>query len=222
MKNFQTNDFLLPAIYPITDVRQSGLLHHAQVAELIAGGAKLIQLREKHQSPKEFFADAVQAIEIARRAGNVKIIINDRVDIALAAGADGVHLGQTDLPPVEARKILGETAIIGFSTHNLAQAAAAKDLPLDYIAVGPIFATATKENPDAVVGLDNLQIIRRTVENLPLVAIGGISRENFVSVLNSGANSVALISALYEKSSISKTFAEFQTQTNRDNADLTD
>ncbi len=215
MKNFQTNDFLPAPIYPITDAHRSGLSHAAQVEQLIAGGANLIQLREKHRSAKEFFADAVRAIEIARRAGNVKIIINDRVDIALAARADGVHLGQTDLPPLEARKILGETAIIGFSTHNLAQAVAAQNLPLDYIAVGPIFATATKENPDAVVGLDNLQIIRRAVGNLPLVAIGGINRENFVSVLNSGAHSVALISALHQKSSISKTFAEFQTEINR-------
>ncbi|MEP6923375.1 MAG: thiamine phosphate synthase, partial [Pyrinomonadaceae bacterium] len=110
-------DFELPKLYPITDTGISGLSHAAQVEKLVAGGAKLIQLREKHLAPKVFFEDAVKAIKIARQH-RVKILINDRVDIALCAGADGVHLGQTDLPPNAARKILGNGAIIGFSTHN--------------------------------------------------------------------------------------------------------
>lgn len=190
MKNFE-----LPKLYPITDTKISGLSHAEQVEQFITGGAKLIQLREKHAAPQDFFRDAVKAISIARKH-HVKILINDRVDIALAARADGVHLGQNDLPPAEARKILGENAIIGFSTHNQAQAISALELPVDYIAIGPIFATSTKENPDAVLGLENLQVIRQAIGKFPLVAIGGISKESARFVLEAGANSVALISAL--------------------------
>ena len=188
-------DFELPALYPITDTKISGLSHPAQVERLIAGGAKLIQLREKFLSPKVFFAEAVKAIKIAREH-KIKILINDRVDIALCAQADGVHLGQTDLPPQAARFVLGSRAIIGFSTHNLEQAIAATELPLDYIAMGPIFSTATKENPDETIGLNNLQLIAQAVNGLPLVAIGGINKENARSCLEAGADSVAVISAL--------------------------
>jgi thiamine-phosphate pyrophosphorylase len=107
----------LPKIYPITDVRLSGLSHAEQVKRLIDGGARFIQLREKHASPKDFYESASEALKIARE-NRVKIVINDRVDIALALKADGVHLGQDDLPPAEARKILGEKAIIGRKTSR--------------------------------------------------------------------------------------------------------
>ena len=133
----------LPQIYPITDTRLSGLSHAEQVKRLIDGGAKFIQLREKYLAPKDFYADAENALKIARE-NNVKIIINDRVDFALALKADGVHLGQDDLPPDKARKILGENAIIGFSTHNIKQAIEALKFPVDYIAIGPVFATDDK------------------------------------------------------------------------------
>ncbi len=132
-------NFNFPKIYPITDVRLTKLSHAEQVEKLIEGGAKIIQLREKYASPKDFYESANNALEIARRH-NVKIIINDRVDIALALKADGVHLGQDDLPPEQARKILGERAIIGFSTHNIKQAIPAIKLPVNYIAIGPVFA----------------------------------------------------------------------------------
>lgn len=195
MTNFESK-ICVPQIYPITDRRLSGLSHHAQIAQLVAGNAKLVQLREKHLPANEFYREAVRAIKIARE-NNAKILINDRVDIALAARADGVHLGQDDLPVAEARKILGDNAIIGFSTHTVEQAIAAARLPLDYIAVGPIFATTSKENPDPIVGLDGLRRVRAAIGNKPLVAIGGITKENLVSVLNAGADSVALISALF-------------------------
>src|SRR5213076_1396055 len=136
----------LPKIYPITDTNISGLSHHDQVKQLIEGGATLIQLREKRASPREFFQDAREVLRIERSAG-LKLIINDRVDIALAIGADGVHLGQTDLPVEAARRLLGDRAIIGFSTHNLNQAEEAVRLPIDYLAFGPIFMTATKRIP---------------------------------------------------------------------------
>ena len=125
--------FHLPKIYPITDTALSSLSHAEQVKDLIAGGATLIQLREKHNSARAFYADAYDAIRIARSAG-AKVIINDRVDAALALGADGVHLGQTDMPVAAARRLLGKAAIIGFSTHNIEQVKAALKLPIDYLA----------------------------------------------------------------------------------------
>ena len=187
--------FSIPQIYPITDTRLSGLSHVAQVEKLIDGGATLIQLREKFAAPKEFYDEAKKAVDLAHQR-NCRIIINDRADIALAAGADGVHLGQDDLPPAAARRILGERAIIGFSTHNLAQIVAAKKLSLDYIAVGPIFDTRTKANPDKTVGLKNLSEWREAIPDIPLVAIGGINRQNFRAVFQAGANSVAVIGDL--------------------------
>lgn len=155
----------------------------------------MIQLREKHLSPAEFCEDASVAIAFARER-SVKIIINDRVDIALALNADGVHLGQDDLPPAEARKILGCNAIIGFSTHTLEQVREALAFPLDYIAYGPIFDTKTKQNPDSTVGIPALKHVRGIIGDKPLVAIGGIDSVNYRSVLNVGVDSVAIISSI--------------------------
>jgi thiamine-phosphate pyrophosphorylase len=184
-----------PKIYPITDARLTKLSHGEQVEKLVNGGAEIIQLREKYASPKDFYESAKKALEAARRH-NVKIIINDRVDIALALGADGVHLGQDDLPPEYARKILGEKAVIGFSTHNIEQAILAIKLPINYLAIGPVFATKTKENPDKVVGIEGVEKVREAIGNFPLVAIGGINLENISDVLAAGADSVAIISDL--------------------------
>lgn len=187
--------FELPRIYPIADPSSSGLSQAEQVTRLIAGGAWFIQLREKHASSAEFYAEAVEAIAVARKKG-VRIIINDRVDIALAAGADGVHLGQDDLPPAEARKILGEDAIIGFSTHSVEQARLARGLPIDYIAIGPIFPTNSKEKADKPLGIEVLKEVRLAVGDNPLVAIGGISRDDLEQVLLTGVDSVAMIGDL--------------------------
>jgi thiamine-phosphate pyrophosphorylase len=182
-------------IYPITDTRITNLSHAEQVKLLIEGGARFIQLREKFLSPKEFFAQAEEAIIIARKYDAI-IIINDRVDIALALKADGVHLGQDDLPPEKARKILGKKAIIGFSTHNVEQAIEAVKLPVDYVAIGPVFATKTKENPDEIVGIAGVKKVRQAIGDFPLVAIGGINSDNFREVFESGANSLAIISEI--------------------------
>jgi thiamine-phosphate pyrophosphorylase len=190
--------FRLPQLYPITDTRLSGLSHAEQVIRMIAGGARFIQLREKYATPAEFYREAEKACEIAHAQG-VKVIINDRVNIALALKADGVHLGQDDMPPAAARKRLGDQAIIGFSTHNIEQVTAAMTLPLDYIAFGPIFPTRTKENPDPVVGLDKLTLIRKQLGDFPLVAIGGINETNFHDVLKAGADSVAVLSAVLSR-----------------------
>ncbi len=192
-------NLILPKIYPITDTRITNLSHTEQVKRFIEGGAELIQLREKYLAAKNFYEDALNALKIAR-AENVKIIINDRVDIALALKADGVHLGQDDLSPTEARKILGEIAIIGFSTHNLEQLSEAVKMPIDYAAIGPVFATKTKENPDETIGIEIIKQARKIIGNFPLVAIGGINSTNFLEVLESGASSTAIISDLLSES----------------------
>jgi len=187
--------FNLPKVYPITDTRLSGLSHAEQVMRLIRGGATLIQLRDKNASPREFYSQAAAALRVAHNL-SAKLIINDRVDVALALKADGIHLGQSDLPVEAARSLLGEDAIIGFSTHNITQARLAATMPLDYIAFGPIFRTLTKENPDPVAGLAALREVRGSTGSLPLVAIGGVNLINAAEVIGAGADAVAMISEL--------------------------
>jgi thiamine-phosphate pyrophosphorylase len=152
-------------------------------------------LREKRLTARQFQDEARLALAVARKCG-AKILINDRVDIAIAVGADGVHLGQDDLPPDAARKLLGDQAIIGFSTHTLEDVARALPYPIDYLAIGPIFPTRTKDDTKPVVGLSGLARVRLASGPVPLVAIGGIDLGNSSSVLAAGADSVAVISAL--------------------------
>lgn len=182
-------------VYPITDTQLSGVSHADQVSLLADGGATFVQLREKNLPALDFYNEAKAALTVARQRG-VTLIINDRVDVALALGAPGVHLGQADLPPDAARKLLGDDAIIGYSTHTVSQAISAASLPVDYIAIGPIFQTSSKANSDPVVGLDGLRAVRKAIGDVRLVAIGGISQENAASVIDGGADSVAVISAL--------------------------
>ena len=189
----------LPRVYPITDTYLSGLSHAEQVGRLIEGGATLIQLRDKQAAPRDFYREAATALQVAR-AHHARLIINDRVDIALALKADGVHLGQTDIPAPAARRLLGKEAIIGFSTHNPEQAGLAIELPVDYLAFGPIFETSTKENPDPVTGLLRLQEIGKIKGHLPLVAIGGITFANAVAAFEAGADSIAVIAQLLAES----------------------
>jgi thiamine-phosphate pyrophosphorylase len=134
------------------------------------------------------------------RARGALVIINDRADLAYVLGADGVHLGQDDLPPEAARRLLGERATIGYSTHNVEQAARAALMPVDYVAIGPVFATASKENPDPTVGLEGVRRAREAVGPLPLVAIGGIRPADARAVIEAGADAVAVIGALYADS----------------------
>jgi thiamine-phosphate pyrophosphorylase len=144
----------------------------------------------------KFFEQAESAVRVARDLG-AKIIINDRLDIALAVKADGVHLGQEDLPPDAARRILGSNAIIGFSTHSLKQARLAAQMPVDYVAIGPIFSTTTKQSANAPVGLDGLARVREALGAMPLVAIGGITSENIGAVIKAGADVVAVIGDIW-------------------------
>ena len=182
-------------VYPITDVHLTGLSHSEQVARLIDGGATLIQLREKQLSPQEFFLQADEAVRFAHQRG-VRVIINDRVDVALAVKADGVHLGQDDMAASGARELLGHKSLIGLSTHNLEQAVRAIAQPIDYIAIGPVFTTTSKTDPDPALGLEGIREVRRLVGEFPLIAIGGITLGNAPVVFDAGADCVALISAL--------------------------
>lgn len=194
----------LPKVYAITDTTISGLSHAEQVRQLIDGGIRLIQLREKRIAPGDWIDDAILAAKIARE-NEVILIVNDRVDIALAINADGVHLGQTDMPAEAARRLLGPKKIIGVSTHTVEQARNALSQPIDYIAFGPIFPTSTKADPDEVTGVERLSAIRNIVGDMPLVAIGGIDHSNGADVIAAGADSVAVISCLLNgERSISK------------------
>ena len=192
--------FELPKLYPITDRRLSGLSHGEQVARLCEGGARLVQLREKVLPPREFYAEVLEALKVARSFG-AQLIINDRVDVALATGVDGVHVGQDDMPPETVRVVIGKGSIVGFSTHSVEQASAAARLPVDYVAIGPVFSTKSKEKPDPVVGLEGVRRVREAVGRaVRLVAIGGITAETAPSVLEAGADSVAVIGALLNTS----------------------
>jgi len=187
--------FRLPKIYPLTDVGLTGLTHAEQVRRLAKGGATLIQLRDKTSGAREFLESARAAVIAAGECG-VKLIINDRADIAVAVGADGVHLGQDDLPVSAARELLGTKAIIGLSTHSLSQAEAATKLAIDYLALGPVFSTSTKNDTAPELGLTGLTEVRNRIAEFPLVAIGGITVDRALEVLHAGANSLAVISAL--------------------------
>jgi thiamine-phosphate pyrophosphorylase len=199
MSSIFLNTLANTRLYPLTDRRLSRLSHAEQVSHLSKGGATVVQLREKILSPLEFYREAAEALRVARER-SVKIIINDRVDIALALKADGVHLGQDDLPPEAARELLGPEVIIGFSTHTLAQALLSTKMPIDYIAIGPIFSTATKQSSEPAVGLDGLGQVRKAVGEIPLVAIGGITSQNGQDVLDAGADAIAVISDIWNSS----------------------
>jgi thiamine-phosphate pyrophosphorylase len=186
----------LPPIYPITNRELSGMSHQDQVRQLAEEGCRLVQIREKSLSSREFYEAVVESIAVANEFG-MKVIVNDRVDIAIAAGAHGVHLGQDDISPVVARRQLGGDAIIGYSTHSVEQAVEAVAMPIDYIAVGPVFSTTTKENPEPVIMLDGIAAVRSAIGSAKLVAIGGIDSANIADVLSAGADSAAIISDLF-------------------------
>lgn len=185
----------LPKIYPITDRQLSGLSHAEQVQRLINGGATFVQLREKHLPPIDFLRDAEAAAKVAGH-NRVTLIINDRVDIAMAINARGVHLGQDDMPVEAARRLVQADTLIGFSTHTQQQLETAVQLPIDYIAFGPVFSTSTKRDHDPTVGLEQLRAVRNIAADLPLVAIGGITAANVQAVLEAGADSVAVIASV--------------------------
>ena len=187
--------FSLPRFYPIADVSlfSSNDAFMQFVEELVCGGASLLQYRDKLRSPRQVLD---QAYEMKRRVGDsIKLIMNDRADFCVVAGFDGVHVGQEDLSPDGARAVIGLDRWMGVSTHNTEQLKAADKTSADYLAIGPVFATSSKINPDPVVGLEGVRAARALTRK-PLVAIGGITRENCRSVIEAGADSVAVISDL--------------------------
>jgi thiamine-phosphate diphosphorylase len=182
----------LPPLYAILDPEQTrGRPAEHVLSRLLEAGVSILQLRVKSLPPVDFLELAKDA-RTATRAHDCKLIINDRIDIALACHADGVHLGQDDLPLSTGRALMGEK-IIGISTHNLAQAHAAERNGADYIGFGPMFGSATKVTGYEARGLEMLQQIRRAVK-LPIVAIGGITEKNVREVWQAGADSAAIIS----------------------------
>jgi thiamine-phosphate pyrophosphorylase len=161
----------------------------------LAGGARLLQVRAKTLGSRDFL-ELADACVAAARPCNASVIINDRVDVARLSGAAGVHLGQDDLPPAAARQLLGEHAIVGFSTHTLQQVEAAVREPVSYIAVGPVFGTTSKNTGYDAVGLTLVGAAARLAGKVPIVAIGGITLDNASSALAAGAASVAVIGNL--------------------------
>jgi len=164
-------------------------------SELVAAGVGLIQYRDKTGSPQQILEAAAQ-LRAAFAGRECRLILNDRPDLAVLAHADGVHIGQLDLSPEDTRTVVGRNRLIGLSTHNDAQLKAADLSCADYLAIGPVFSTGTKIDPDPVVGLEGVRRARELTRK-PLVAIGGITRQNARSVIEAGADSVAVISGLF-------------------------
>ena len=186
---------ILPKLYAIVDATRfpdtQALCAFAE--ELAAGGVTLLQYRNKCGNAREMLE---QSRELRRYLPNsVQLIMNDRADLCLAAGFDGVHVGQDDLSPESARKVIGNSRALGVSTHDSEQVKIADQSSADYLAIGPVFVTSAKANPDPVIGLDGIRATRALTRK-PLVAIGGITRANCGSVIEAGADSVAVISDL--------------------------
>jgi len=185
----------IPRLYAIIDpARARGRQPSAAAGELLSAGVRLIQYRDKHAFSRQLYETCLELRELLRDSGCC-LIVNDRADVARAADAEGVHLGQSDLRVEMARRVLAPGQWLGCSTHSLDQVAEADRTTADYIAFGPIFPTASKENPDPVVGLEGLREARRATRK-PLVAIGGITLRNASEVLAAGADSVAVIGDL--------------------------
>jgi thiamine-phosphate pyrophosphorylase len=207
----------LPAIYPILDtitLAHRGLTVMPVAEAWLGGGAGILQFRHKGPWSRGVFQQAEQVAALCR-AHKALFLVNDRADIAALLGA-GLHVGQHDLAPADARRIIGAHAVLGFSTHNARQLAAAADEPVDYLAFGPIFPTASKDNPDPVTGLDELRQCRAMTRK-PLVAIGGITCENAPAVFEAGADTVAVIGGMLPEpctaQSLRKRMEQWQQQT---------
>lgn len=193
----------LPKLYGIVGSLAEG-------EALLRAGVKLIQYRHKGAFDRRHFDECARLAEASRQAGAM-FIVNDRADVAVMCAADGVHVGQDDLPPEAVRRVIGAGGagkIVGYSTHNDAQVREAAALPVDYLAIGPVFATTTKQNPDPVVGLAGVAAARRATDR-PLVAIGGITRENALAVLAAGADSVAVVRDLITAPDIESAARDF-------------
>lgn len=186
-----------PRVYPIIDTAHLDRVgsRALELADAFAGaGVRIAQYRHKGAFTRARYAEA-KALGIAFRRAGVCYIVNDRADIAMALGADGVHVGQEDLQPELVRRLIGRGMLLGHSTHNAAQLAGEQCRWADYLAIGPVFGTSSKQNPDPVVGLEGVRTAR-SITDKPLVAIGGIALENAEQVIRSGADGVSMISSV--------------------------
>lgn len=199
---------MLPAVYPILDattLASRGISPELAAEGLLEGGAQILQFRNKAAWTRDTWATAQTLAQLCAQA-KVPFVINDRADFAALLNA-ALHLGQDDLPPADARRIVGRAAIIGFSTHNEAQMLAAENEAVNYVAFGPIFPTVSKENPDPTTSPTRLRTIR-TLTTRPLVAIGGITRDNAKTCWNAGADSVAVIADMLPLSCTKQTLRD--------------
>ena len=195
-------------LYFITDSRLTGRTVLEDVGSAIRAGVKIIQYREKDLTTREMIDEAEKICRLCRE-NDVLFIINDRVDIALAVDADGVHLGNEDMPYEAARRILGNTKIIGLTVHDVGEAIEAERIGADYIGISPIFETTTKPDAGTPAGIDLIKYIKKAVK-IPFVAIGGINQDNIKSVLEAGARSIAVISAIVTKDDVEKECKKFR------------
>ena len=186
---------MIPQFYPVLDTACG--LPAADAAEaILEAGARILQFRHKGVFSRQVFEEAQRVASLCRDA-DALFVMNDRADFAMLLDA-ALHLGQDDLPPADARRIMAPGRIIGFSTHNSDQLQAGDREAVDYLAIGPVFATTSKQNPDPVVGIERLRALRAFTQK-PLVAIGGITRKTAPSVFEAGADSVAIIGDLYPR-----------------------
>ena len=193
-------------LYVIIDPLDTGRNPVELTRAVLAGGARLVQLRSKTVATGELLRQADAIRELTATAG-ATFIVNDRADVARAVGADGVHLGQTDLPIAAARAVVGPDMLIGFSTHSEAQLADAASLGADYLALGPIFATTSKSAADPVLGAERLRTARALI-TAPLVAIGGITAATAPALIAAGADAVAVIAAIVRAPDVARATAE--------------
>jgi thiamine-phosphate pyrophosphorylase len=202
------DDFHLPPIYPILDtasLERAGVNPVDAARAFLEGGARILQFRHKSFWSRDAFGQAEQVAALCRNAGAL-FVVNDRADYA-AMLQSALHIGQDDLTPDDARRVVGPDAILGFSTHNRDQMREADEAPVDYVAFGPVFPTVSKERPDPTVGLEGLRAVR-ALTGKPLVAIGGIARANAALCFEAGADSVAVIGDLLPVSCTNRTLSE--------------
>ncbi len=192
--------------YFITDALLSHAGNMSDVKNALAAGVRVIQYRDKRSGTRQMYEEALRLRKICKKA---IFLVNDRVDIALAVGAEGVHLGRTDLPYRVARKLLGKERIIGLTVHSVKEAVEAQVLGADYLGVSPVFSTATKQDAGKPLGCGLLRRIKESTR-LPVVAIGGINLRNAAEVIRSGADSLSAISAVVARADVRKEIEKFQ------------
>jgi thiamine-phosphate pyrophosphorylase len=192
--------------YFITEESLSRAGNLSDVKTALSARVKFVQYRQKHNSARQFYQEALLLRRLCRKAA---FIVNDRVDIALAVDADGVHLGQSDLPYAAARRLLGKKKIIGITVHSLREAKVAERWGADYLGVAPIFATATKEDAVRPLGVELLSRIKKEIR-LPLVAAGGINLKNAPLVISAGADCISAVSAVVASADVKREIQKFQ------------